>query len=199
MLSIGGPAIRNAATLGGNICNASPAGDTLPFLYAFEAMVVLASPRGERTVKVQDFVTGPGRTQLAPDELLARIVIPRWTPRAAYWRKVGTRKANALTKVSIAGFADVQKGRLARVRVALGAVGPTVIRALEVERLLEGAGAGSGREALLAEVAAAVAARVKPIDDQRSTAAYRAGVAVNMALEFARQVLELTARADREG
>jgi xanthine dehydrogenase FAD-binding subunit len=190
VLSMGGPAIRNAATLGGNLCNASPAGDTLPFLYAFDASVTLASPMGERTIPVREFITGPGRTAIRADELVTRVVVPGWKPMVAYWRKVGTRKANALTKVSVVGFADVRSGRISRARIALGAVGPTVRRASEAERLLEGAQAGADREALLGEVAAAVRACARPIDDQRSTAVYRAEVAANLAREFARRALD---------
>ena len=190
LLSMGGPAIRNAATLGGNLCNASPAGDTLPFLYAFDASVKLASPRGERTLPVCGFVTGPGRTLLAADEIVRSIIIPAWQPRVAYWRKVGTRRANALTKVSLAGFAEAQPGRLGRVRVAVGAVAPTVLRLRDVEALLEQARPGASRAELLAGVSAAALACVTPIDDQRSTAAYRREVAANMTREFARQALD---------
>jgi CO/xanthine dehydrogenase FAD-binding subunit len=189
VLSIGGPGIRNAATLGGNICNASPAGDTLPFLYAFDAKVRLASPAGERSLPIREFVTGPGRTALRADEIFLRVVVPSWQPAVAYWRKVGTRRANALTKVSIAGFADRAGGRLSRVRIALGAVGPTVIRLTEAERLLEGTAVGTG-SAVPADLAAAAArGSVKPIDDQRSTAVYRAEVAGNLVREFALRAL----------
>lgn len=189
VLSIGGPAIRTVATLGGNICNASPAGDTLPFLYAFDAHVHLASPSGERALPLREFVTGPGRTALRADEILLRVLVPSWQPAVSYWRKVGTRRANALTKVSIAAFADRAGGRLSRVRIALGAVGPTVVRLTEAERLLEGAAVGTGSTAVADLAADAARGSVKPIDDQRSTTVYRAEVAANLVREFALRAL----------
>lgn len=197
VLSIGGPAIRNVATLGGNLCNASPAADTLPFLYAFDAEVCLASPGGERALAIREFVTGPGRTALRADEILLRVLVPSWKPAVAYWRKVGTRRANALTKVSIAAFADRAGGRLSRVRIALGAVGPTVVRLTEAEGLLEGAAVGTGSPKLAGRAAAAARGGVKPIDDQRSTAVYRAEVAANLVQEFALRALR--AGTGREG
>lgn len=191
-LSMGGPAIRNAATLGGNICNASPAGDTLPFLYAFEASVKLVSSSGERIIPISEFLTGPGTTRLQPAEILRCVFVPAWRPRVAFWRKVGTRKANALTKVSIAAFADVEEGRPCTVRIALGAVAPTVVRLPEIERMLEEAleeALEEKRAAAGARVGAAALAAVTPIDDQRSTAEYRRGVAANLVVEFAHRVL----------
>ncbi|HEY9593837.1 MAG TPA: FAD binding domain-containing protein, partial [Spirochaetia bacterium] len=80
LLSMGGPALRNVATLGGNICNASPAADTLPFLYAFDAVATVASVRGTRAVPIHELITGPGRTSIAADELLVSVLIPPWRP-----------------------------------------------------------------------------------------------------------------------
>ena len=185
LLNIGGPALRNIATLGGNICNASPAADTLPFLYAFDARVKLVSEAGERIIALSEFITGPGRVDLTPAEILRSILVPAWEPEVVFWRKVGTRKANALTKVSIAAFADVEEGRVLAARIALGAVAPTVIRLRGTEERLRGVAlekileAGEG---LRAECARAV----RPIDDQRSTAEYRSRVAENLALAFLR-------------
>jgi CO/xanthine dehydrogenase FAD-binding subunit len=177
VLSMGGPALRTVATIGGNICNASPAADTLPFLYAFDASVVLGSLRGERVIPLHDLITGPGRTSLAPDELLLSVRIPRWQPARSLWRKVGTRKANALTKVSIAAFADCTNGRVARAAIALGAVSPTVVRLREVESGLIGAASRH-------EVTMPGRLPVRPIDDQRSSAEYRETVAANLVSAF---------------
>lgn len=190
VLSMGGPGIRNAATLGGNLCNASPAGDSIPFLYAFEASVRIASAGGERTVPVADFITGPGATRLAADEIVRSVRLPSWQPRVAFWRKVGTRRANALTKVSVTGFADVVDGRLCRVRIALGAAAPTVLRLGEAEQLLEQAEPGGGAGGLVDRVRSAAAAAARPIGDQRSTAEYRREVAASLTAEFARRALE---------
>jgi CO/xanthine dehydrogenase FAD-binding subunit len=177
LLSMGGPALRTVATLGGNICNASPAADTLPFLYAFDATVTLGSSRGERVLPIHELITGPGRTALRPDELLLSVFVPGWQPSCALWRKVGTRKANALTKVSIAAFAECTNGRVGRAAIALGAVAPTVVRVRDVESAL--IGAASRHEVSLVEPLP-----VRPIDDQRSTALYRQTVASNLVASF---------------
>ncbi len=180
---IGAPALRNVATMGGNVCNASPAGDSLPFLYACDAGCKLVSLESERIIGVADFITGPGRTGLGPGEILHSIIIPARAPEAGYWRKVGTRKANALTKVSIAALAEVGGGRVTGARIALGAVAPTVVRVTDVERLLEGAGRAD-LPRLSAEIRRLSAEAVRPIDDQRSTAGYRSRVAVNLVESF---------------
>ncbi len=185
LLGIGGPALRNAATLGGNLCNASPAADTLPFLYAFGASVRIVSVSAERIVPVEQFVTGPGKIALGPSELVAGIIVPAWEPDVRFWRKVGTRKANALTKVSIAAFAEVSGGRISAARIALGAVAPTVIRLRGAEKCIEGVALGE-LPGKTAEVRAECERTVRPIDDQRSTAEYRTRVAANLAEEFLR-------------
>jgi xanthine dehydrogenase FAD-binding subunit len=185
LLCIGGPALRNVATLGGNLCNASPAADTLPFLYTFGASVRILSASAERIVPVEEFIVGPGKIALGPSELVAGIIVPAWEPDIRFWRKVGTRKANALTKVSIAAFAEVSGGRISAARIALGAVAPTVIRLRGAEKCIEGVALGE-LPGKAAEVRAECKRTVRPIDDQRSTAEYRARVAANLAEEFLR-------------
>lgn len=176
------PAVRNTATLGGNICNASPAGDALPPLYVLEARVALASVRGRRILAIEEFIQGPGKTRLESDELLIEVLIPP-LPSGTRWacRKVGTRRAQALAKVSIAAVALVTAAaggaaggvvRDSSFRIALGAVGPTVFRSAELEARLAAAG-GAVRGETVAETAAVYAETVVPIDDQRSTAEYR--------------------------
>jgi xanthine dehydrogenase FAD-binding subunit len=187
VLCIGGPALRNMATLGGNVCNASPAADTLPFLYAFGASLKIASAAGERDVSIEDFITGPGKIDLAPAEILVSVLIPAWEPEISFRRKVGTRKANALSKVSIAAFADVVDGRVAAARIALGAVGPTVVRLRVAEEAVRGV-ALRELPGKAGDVHAACLRAVRPIDDQRSTAEYRARVAANLTQEFLRAV-----------
>lgn len=177
---MGGPALRTVATIGGNICNASPAADTLPFLYAFDASVILAGRGRERTIPVREFISGPGRTVLGRTEILRAVVVPAWPPALWTWRKVGTRRANALTKVSLAACASFDRGRISRARIALGAVAPTVVRVEPLETLLETRSTKEARAAC----AAAVVAAVRPIDDQRSTAEYRCEVAVGLVASF---------------
>lgn len=177
------PPIRNRGTTGGNICNSSPAGDTLPVLYALDSSLVLTSTHGTRTEPIDRFITGPGINTLAGDEILTEIVIPKSTFSSWYYRKVGTRRANALSKISFAGLISVESGRVRDIRIAIGAVAPTVVRSREIEADLEGMPL-----ATLKKTAGTVAARygplIRPITDQRSTERYRAGVALRLIEKF---------------
>jgi len=130
------PTIRNAATLGGNICNASPAADTLPSLYAADAIVRLQRPGGQRDLPIRAFITGPGQTVLASDELLTEIQIPITAFNRITYRKVGTRKANALSKLSFVGLARIEASAIGDIRIAFGAVAPTIVREPAFESLL---------------------------------------------------------------
>lgn len=187
---IAAPGLRNRATMAGNVCNASPAGDSIPPLYVHEASVVLMSGAGERRLPIGEFFTGPGKTVLKGDEILAGFEIPLLSedPEGlCYYRKVGTRKANALSKLSTAGFARIEGGVIKDFRFAVGAVAPTVVRLPEAELLLKGEEIGEiDREAVMT----AAAGPIRPIDDQRSTAAYRKQVALNALREFLDQMEE---------
>jgi CO/xanthine dehydrogenase FAD-binding subunit len=175
--TIGAAQIQNRGTLGGNVANASPAGDTLPVFLAADASFVLGSVRGERTVAARDFWPAYRRTALAPDELLLRIRVPLLTGREMRFRKVGTRRAQSISKVVIA-VAWRERTRAGRawndVRVALGSVADRPIRARAAELALE----GTEPTPEVADAAAeALAGEIQPIDDVRSTAAYRRAVA----------------------
>jgi len=139
---IASPAIRNLATIGGNICNASPAGDTLPPLYVMNARVVLSSFTSEREMKIMDFIKGPGSTDLKEEELLKEIIIPVEFFNIVFYRKVGTRKANSLSKVSFAGVARLDDGIIKDIRISFGAVAPTPLRAPEIEEEIIGKNKG---------------------------------------------------------
>lgn len=183
------PAVRNAGTIGGNICNASPAGDTLPYLYAAGATVVLASTSDERTLPISDFIIGPGRTLLGDDELMTKIIIPRRSTPFLFYRKVAPRRSNALSKLSVYAEAGVAKNghapSVTGFRLAVGAIAPTVVRIPDAETLLEGATAAEIRDRA-DELLEAYGARMQPIDDQRSTAVYRR----NTALALIRHLLD---------
>ena len=167
---IGAVQIQNRGTLGGNIANASPAGDTLPVLAVAEAMLVLRSADGERRVPFNGFYTGYRKTVMRPDEIIAAIEIPP-VPGRQWFRKVGTRAAQAISKVVMAGV------RATPPRVAFGSVGPTVIRVPRTEAVLAGGGSvGDATRALMSEIS--------PIDDIRSTAEYRRRVAANLLAAF---------------
>jgi len=163
---VGGVQIQNRGTLGGNIANASPAGDTLPVLAALDATLILASAGAIRSVPFTSFFTGYRQTVLGADELIVSIEIPCLRGRQ-WFRKVGTRAAQAISKVVMAAVAGDD------VRVAVGSVAPTVVRLPETEAaLMRGARMDEVERALLAEIA--------PIDDLRSTADYRRRVTANL-------------------
>lgn len=173
---IGGWQIQNRATVGGNVCNASPAGDSLPVLLALGVTVRIAGPRGRREIPYDDFHTGYRQTALEPGEIVTGFHLPAEARTAPdrnicqSFRKVGTREAQAISKVVVALTARVDEGILGQLRLAAGSVAPTPIRL----RAAEEAAAGQPVTPATAErVAEAAAAAVSPIDDVRSTADYR--------------------------
>lgn len=173
--TIGAAQIQNRGTLGGNIVNASPAGDTLPVLLALDAEFVLGSSDGERTVPARDFWTGYRETACRDDELLVRVRLPLPAGREARFRKVGTRRAQAISKVVMAlAWRPAEDGGWTDVRVALGSVAATPVRVRATETALEGR--PPSRETADAAVAT-LTEEIQPIDDVRSTADYRRAVA----------------------
>ena len=167
---IGGKQIQNRGTIGGNIANASPAGDSLPVLAALDAVVVLESADAERRVSFNEFFTGYRASVRRSDELIVAVEIPVPEGRQ-YWRKVGTRRAQAISKVMCAAV------RGPEIRIALGSVGPTVVRLPQTEAVLAGRGT-------LEEAQAVLRREIKPIDDVRSTAEYRRAVSANLLADF---------------
>jgi CO/xanthine dehydrogenase FAD-binding subunit len=178
----GGLAIQNRGTLGGNIVNASPAADSPPALLAYDAEIELSSTTGSRWLPYHGFHTGYKQMQIRPDELLTRIRLPRPTANCYhYYRKVGTRKAQAISKVCLAAVGGTNNGKISHVRIALGSVAPVVIRCLRTEdalreQIIDVSAIDRGCETLRNEIA--------PIDDIRSTASYRLRVATNLLTDF---------------
>jgi xanthine dehydrogenase small subunit len=167
--TIGAAQIQNRGTIGGNAMNASPAGDTLPVLLALDAVLVLGGTGGEREVPAASFWPAYRRTAARPDELLLRIRIPLGAGREQRFRKVGTRRAQAISKVVVAA-AWRGTDRWQEVRIALGSVAATPIRVSAAEAALE----REPRTAKSVEAAVeALGSAIQPIDDVRSTAAYR--------------------------
>jgi xanthine dehydrogenase small subunit len=167
---IGGVQIQNRGTLGGNIANASPAGDTLPVFAAVEAVLVLTHRDGERRIPFTDFYTGYRATVMRPGELITSIEVV--APAGRQWfRKVGTRAAQAISKMVLAGV------RNGGARIAIGSVAPTVLRLRQTEAALA---QGMPPDA----VVAAMDTEIAPIDDIRSTAEYRRAVARNLLRRF---------------
>jgi CO/xanthine dehydrogenase FAD-binding subunit len=170
--TIGAAQIQNRGTLGGNAANASPAGDTLPVLLAADAELIAGSVRGQRSIPATAFWPAYRTTALAPDELILRVRIPLPARRDVRFRKVGTRRAQAISKVvlAIAWREDVPGGPWRDVRVALGSVAATPIRAAATEAALEGR---NPVPEIADRAAETLAAEIQPIDDVRSTADYR--------------------------
>ncbi|QIZ08152.1 xanthine dehydrogenase family protein subunit M [Priestia megaterium] len=183
--TIAAPAIRNRGTLGGNICNASPAGDTLPLLYVYNAKLLLRSVNGDRIVAISDFIQGPRRVQRFHNEIVTEIVLPSVLEEGAHvvFEKVGNRNADAIAKVGFAGYIRINDARIEDVRFAFGAVGPTMVRSIDIERKLVGKTIPLAN-ADIAQVVAAFDMIIRPIDDQRSTATYRKTVALNLLRYF---------------
>jgi CO/xanthine dehydrogenase FAD-binding subunit len=178
----GSIANQNRGTLGGNIVNASPAADSLPALLVYEAELVLAAARGVRRVPYSSFHTGYKQTVLAPDELVRAIALrPMFAKYRWYSRKVGTRNAQAIAKLCLAGVGKVSGGRMEDVRLAIGSMGATPLRLRQTEEVLMGGGHDA---ALLLRARKALEAEVAPMDDIRSSAAYRLHVAGNLMEEL---------------
>jgi len=172
----GGVATQNRGTIGGNIANASPAADTPPALIVYDAELEIVSSRGARRVPYDRFHSGYKKMDLGADELIARIHLPTPGPdRRHYYRKVGTRRAQAISKVCMAVVCDIAAdGMVNDIRIALGSVAPTVVRARAAEAALRGHGL---TDATLAAAEAALDREIAPIDDIRSNARYRLHVA----------------------
>jgi CO/xanthine dehydrogenase FAD-binding subunit len=179
----GSIATQNRGTLGGNIANASPAADSPPALLVYDAELELVSATGSRWMPYHGCWTGYKQTGLRADELIRRIRLPRtmheW--QHSYYRKVGTRRAQAISKVCFAASARMDADRIVDLRVALGSVAPTVLRAVETEKVLRGE---SLTPAVLKTAQDVLAREIAPIDDMRSTARYRSRIAQNLLAEF---------------
>lgn len=181
---VGAAQIQNRGTIGGNIANASPAGDSLPVLLAHDAVVRVASVRGERSIGFGSLYTGYRRLALAPDELITAVEIPAPPKGAAmFFRKVGTRAAQSISKVVFAGLVHVDRGVPDVVRLAYGSVAATPVRAPRAEAALLGVKPSA---ASLAAASEALAQDFTPIDDIRSEADYRMAVARNVLAQFLR-------------
>ena len=178
----GGLATQNRGTIGGNIANASPAADTPPALLVYDAELELMSASGRRRVPYAAFHQGYKKLDLAPGEIVAHVHLPKRTfDGRDYYRKVGTRRAQAISKVCFAGSILMDGELVKDVRIALASVAPTVIRATRTEDVLRGKKLD---ESTIATAEQTLTSEIAPIDDIRSTARYRARVAANLLREF---------------
>lgn len=182
--ALGSPPVRHSATVGGNVCTASPAGDTLAPLYAYGATVTISGIAGRRSLAIGDFIAGPGRTALAPGEIATGIVVPL-PPAGAFsaYYKVGKRQAMAIAVASLAVCLEqAGDGPIEKIRLAWGSVGPTVTTLPAVEEYLRGKRLSP---AVLRQAGDMAATAVRPIDDVRAGAGYRRQLAGNLLLKLA--------------
>jgi CO/xanthine dehydrogenase FAD-binding subunit len=179
--AVGSPQIRNLGTIGGNICNASPCGDTLAPLLTLDARFVLRSVAGARIVACEDFFTGPKQTVRRNDEILECIDIPaRFLGTASAFRMIGNRKGQAISQVNAAASVTWVEGTMTDVRVAVGSVAPVPLRLAEVEEFLTGK---RFKDVGTADLRGPVVDGIRPIDDVRSSANYRQEVTVSLILQ----------------
>ena len=184
----GAVATQNRGTLAGNIANGSPAADSPPALLVYDAEIGLLSERDVRWTSYATFHTGYKTNSMEPDELIAYISLPRntWGCRH-YLRKVGTRQAQAIAKVALAGLARVNGGVVEHIRIALGSVAPMPIRCFTTESVLARRYLDRGA---IEDAKTSIAAEIAPIDDIRSNAEYRRRVTVNLLQEFLESLLQ---------
>jgi aerobic carbon-monoxide dehydrogenase medium subunit len=186
-LWVGAVQTRNRATVVGNLCNASPAADTAPALLSYGAQVKIASAQGERTIPLEEFFVGPGKTALQDNELVAEIILPAPQPHtgAAFFRR--TRTAMDIAVVCGAAMLQLTNGTCENARIALGAVGPTPLRATRAEAVLRGQAL---TDQVIAEASRIASEEARPIDDVRSTAEYRREMVRVLTQRGLRQALE---------
>jgi aerobic carbon-monoxide dehydrogenase medium subunit len=186
-LWVGAVQTRNRATVVGNLCNASPAADTAPALLSYGAQVKIASAQGERTIPLEEFFVGPGKTALQDNELVAEIILPAPQPHtgAAFFRR--TRTAMDIAVVCGAAMLQLTNGTCENARIALGAVGPTPLRATRAEAALRGQAL---TDQVIAEASRMASEEARPIDDVRSTAEYRREMVRVLTQRGLRQALE---------
>lgn len=181
--------IRHFATLAGNIANASPAGDTIVVDYLLDAKIKLVSKKGERVVKAEDFVLGIRKIDRHPDELISEIIFPKQDYKGHMWFKVGSRKADSISKVTVAGIYKIVGKTVTKFALAFGSVAITVRRNHEIEKEIEGLTIDE-LKARKVEFIEKYSKIISPIDDQRSNKEYRQKVAMNICAKFIDQVVE---------
>lgn len=188
LVEMASPSIRNTATIGGNICNASPAADSLPLLYALDAVLLIENSCRKIEVPIEDFILGPGQNILHTGDLITAIRIPKRDFTIVEYRKVGARKSTALSKLSFIGLAHMDKGKLQHIRLAFGAVAPTVVRNRDIEKEILSMHLAGFLD--MQEISNYYSILIKPIDDQRSTASYRRTVCLKLLENFIKNKLQ---------
>ena len=181
-LGIAGPPIRNIATIGGNICNASPSADSLPSLYAMDAVLILKTKDSQREVKIKDFIIGVSKTTIKDDEILTHIMIPKKNYEYSFYKKIGTRKANALSKLAICALVCKENDKY-RFKISFCTLGITVTRDESIEEKFITSDIDDWKNNINS-IQEAYSVIMKPRDSARSTALYRKKCALNLIKYF---------------
>ena len=179
---IAGPPIRNIATIGGNICNASPSADSLPALYAMDTILRLKSKDSQRDVKIKDFITGVSKTIIKDDEILTHIIIPKKDYEYSFYKKIGTRKANALSKLAICALALKEDNKY-RFKISFCTLGTTITRDESIEEKFITSNINEWKNSINL-IQEAYSNIMHPRDSARSTALYRKKCALNLIKYF---------------
>lgn len=183
ILGMASSTIRNAATIGGNICNVASEGDILPLLYALDATLIIECLNGAREIAIADFILGPGKKDLRSEELLVEIRIPTNIIQSYYYKKVGTKRSNSLAKASFIGLYKLYHERIVEIKMAFGAVGARVVRSRELEDSLKGLNKEE-LQIILKDLEKEYIKIIVPVDDKKSTAEYRKGICLDLMREF---------------
>lgn len=188
MATMASPAIRNTATIGGNICNSSPVADSLPLLYACESSLVLEKKDSRRLVDIDDFITSPGRNIIKSDEILTKIILPLNNFNNILFKKVGTRNSIALAKLSFMGMADIDENNneIKDIRLSFGAVAPTIVKDKDIEQ--EIVSYKKLNEEKISIIINKYSSLIVPITDQRSDKEYRKQVALRLLESFLKKL-----------
>jgi CO/xanthine dehydrogenase FAD-binding subunit len=189
ILDIASPGIRHLATIAGNIGNASPAGDTLVYLYAVGAKIVLESVDEIRILEISQVITGPKITIIQPNEVIKEILIPINKHTVEKWVKVGTRKADAISKVSFVGLASYEDDTITSFSIALGAIYKTVLCSQEINQIMIGMRRNE-IEKNSSQIISKFEPLIQPITDQRSTDRYRKQVSINLIKDFLKSLMK---------
>ncbi len=180
---VASPALRNMASVIGNVCNASPVGDTLPLFYAFDAVLELESVEGSREIPITDFIVDARKTSLKSNELVRAIRFKNLKYNNEYYQKVGPRSACSISKVDFVGIANTENGIVKDIRMAIGAVKNVIVRDVEFEKTLIGLDI-SELKSKTREIMDFYNGIITPIDDKRSTEKYRRQVVLNLIEDF---------------
>lgn len=187
LYNIGSPSIKNIGTLGGNICNSSTAGDSLPMLYALDAELELCSISGSRTVKISDFITGPKENIIKDNEILKTIKIPIQNFNSIYYKKIGQRNSYTATKTSLYALAISDESQIKDIRIAFGAVSPTPVRSRQIELQLIGL-SKSELSRMTNNIIKQYEALINPMDAISLTKEYRKKISVNLLKDFLKTI-----------